>query len=267
MAKGKGGNFGRLCFCCLLILYICACVRIGLLPRHDFCDVVQATDNAVKAHKKYYMIEENSNEQSTVIITAMEAYSENYLLPLLNIVVGNGHSLEFKEDELTGELVSYFVDYDPDEARKELKRRLEDLKRTYDWYSWVLDEEVLTISKRLNIPDLFPNMEFTRGVFARAVKAGYMEQREDGSFEWKGTGRGSKWNPLGYMISRLFDVSYRGDGREGAKRNIPTSALAELFGISKSSLSNYIKRGSDSTRQYGGNNEKWKAKMAKLFES
>lgn len=249
-------------------IHIRARTRIGLLSRHVFCHVFHAIDNAVVAHKIYYMIEENNDEQNevttpaTVTTTAIEDYSEFYLLPYLNVVVSNGHVPNFG----TGEVDMYSAEQ-VDEARKELKRRLEDLKRTYDWYSWVLDEEVLTISKRLNIPDLFPNMEFTRGVFARAVKAGYMEQREDGSFEWKGTGRGSKWNPLGYMISRLFDVSYRGDGREGAKRNIPTSALAELFGISKSSLSNYIKRGSDSTRQYGGNNEKWKAKMAKLFES
>lgn len=199
----------------------------------------------------------------------LQQFAEDYLRVPFNDIMSGGYSVEHVcTDPYTGEIVEIekiFVD--PKNAVKTLKERLSALKDLYDQYAWALDDEVVQVARSLELPDIFPDMDRARGVFARAVLAEYMSRPQEGKCEWNGTGQGSRWNSLGYLLARLWDVSYVGDGRSENSRNMPITDLAQLFGRKKWCLHNEIKRGGDRTAIYGKNNWKWKDKIDKLFEN
>lgn len=199
----------------------------------------------------------------------LQEFEEDYLRRPFNDVMSGGYTEEYVfTDPYTGEVVEtekIFVN--PENAVKTLRERLSAMMAVYDRYAWALEEEVVVVARSLEVPDIFPDMNRARGVLARAVLAQYMTRPHDGQCEWIGTGEGSRWNPLGYMLARLWDVSYSGDKRSENSRNMPITELAQLFGRAKASLHKEINRGSDKTDIYGKNNWKWKDKIDKLFEN
>lgn len=115
--------------------------------------------------------------------------------------------------------------------RERLKEERERLYNSLKLKAGFFPQRQQIEGNELNLPDEV-NTPKAQKTFAKAIEKGWMKERPEGGFEWKGFGKRPSKAQLSYLCAKIYGYQYSvRNGNVGD--NVPYEALERLFNVTR----------------------------------